>query len=160
MRSTFRRAMEFRSVMIGRWSGEGSGWYPTIADFDYHETVEVADLGRPFLTYRQMTKASDGSPLHTEVGYLRFVGERQAELVVAQPTGISEVLTGWIEDRAGGYRLALDSTQVGHTPTSKPVAATRRIFLLEGDVLDVEFWMEAVGQPMQQHLRSRLRRNP
>ncbi|WP_298211786.1 FABP family protein [Ferrimicrobium sp.] len=151
--------MNFRSAVMGHWSGEGVGWYPTIADFGYHETVEVADIGRPFLTYRQATHANDGSPLHIEVGYLRFVAENRAELVVAQPTGISEVLAGWVENIDGGYRLAMDSTQVGLTETAKPVEATRRVLLLRGDELVVEFWMAAVGQPMQQHLRSQLRRD-
>jgi hypothetical protein len=151
--------MVFRNAIQGRWIGKGRGWYPTIADFEYQETLEISDTGRPFLTYRQITQANDGSPMHTEVGYFRFLSDNRLEFVVAQPTGISEVLAGSIEPTEDGYLASLQAYQLARTETSKSVEATSRRLLLQGESLSVEFWMAAMGQPMQQHLSSQLRRD-
>lgn len=151
--------MVFRNAIQGLWSGKGRGWYPTIADFEYQETLEFTDTGRPFLTYRQTTHASDGSPLHTEAGYIRFLSDYRLEFVVAQPTGISEVLTGSVEATEDGYRASLQAHQLARTETSKLVDSTNRRFVLRGESLSVEFWMAAMGQPMQPHLSSELRRD-
>ncbi len=151
--------MVFRNAIQGRWIGKGRGWYPAIAEFEYQETLEITDTGRPFLTYRQSTQASDGSPLHTEVGYFRFLSDDRLEFVVAQPTGISEVLTGSVEPTEDGYRALLQAQQVARTETSKLVDSTNRRFLLRGESLSVGFSMAAMGQPMQPHLSSELRRD-
>jgi len=152
--------MEFRSAIVGRWVGEGKGWYPTIRDFGYIETVEVLDVGRAFLPYRQMTQTLDGAALHVETGYLRFPDEHRIELVVAQPTGISEALAGQIVLKGQCLVASLSSVQIAATETAKPVEATQRVLTLGDDELVIEFWMAAVGQPMSQHLASRLRRDP
>lgn len=151
--------MVFRNAIQGRWTGMGRGWYPTIADFEYLEMIEISDVGRPFLTYRQTTKASDGSPLHTEVGYFRFLPDDRLEFVVAQPTGISEVMTGLIEPVEGGYQASLRAHQVARTDSAKLVDSTERRFLIQGDSLSVDFWMAAMGHQMSQHLSSHLRRD-
>ncbi|MCL5973295.1 MAG: heme-binding beta-barrel domain-containing protein [Ferrimicrobium sp.] len=151
--------MEFRSALVGRWVGEGRGWYSTIDDFGYHEMVEVLDPGRPFLKYQQTTQTLDGSPLHVESGYFRFPTEQRIELVVAQPTGIGEALAGEIHQDGPRRVASLTSQGVARTGTAKFVEQTRRVMSLEGDELIFEFWMAAVGQPMSQHLASRLRRD-
>lgn len=151
--------MVFRNAIQGRWIGKGRGWYPTIADFEYQETLEITDTGRSFLTYRQTTQASDGLPLHTETGYFRFLSDDRLEFVVTQPTGICEVLTGSVEPTEDGYRTSLQALQVARTETSKLVESTNRRFVLRAESLLVGFWMAAMGQPMHQHLSSELRRD-
>ena len=96
--------------LLGTWRGRGHGDYPTIDPFDYLEEVTFGHVGKPFLAYAQRTRHADtDQPLHAEIGYLRPGPTTPAapELVIAQPTGITEVHTGTLEPRAEGFVLDL-----------------------------------------------------
>jgi hypothetical protein len=143
------------AFLVGTWTGEGRGEYPTIEPFGYYETVTFAHTGKPFLAYTQRTDAAtDGRPLHAESGYLRAPGGGRVELVVAQPTGLVEVHVGTLE----GQTVNLRSVTVAGTPTAKEVTAVERSVSVEGDELHVLLRMAAVGHPLTHHLRSRLLR--
>ena len=145
------------AALVGTWTGGGHGVYPTIEPFDYAETVTFSHTGRPFLAYAQTTTdAVDGRPLHTETGYWRVVGPDRAEAVIAQPTGIAEVLAGTVSD--GVVRLR--STDVARTPTAKEVTVVERVLIVDGDALRYELLMAAVGRPFTLHLTGELRRLP
>ena len=145
--------------LLGTWSGQGAGKYPTIPPFDYLEEVVFAHVGKPFLTYGQKTKAvADGKPLHAETGYLRVPQPGQVELVLAHPSGITEIEVGaYIADGAT-IELEMTAAQIGMTPTAKEVSALRRRFRLHGDELSYALQMGAVGQPTQHHLSAVLHR--
>ncbi len=148
------------AFLVGEWEGPGAGEYPTIDDFAYIERLTFAPGPKPFLTYLQRTRAADGSPMHTETGYVRVAGAPTegegfgVEMVIAQPTGVAEVLSGRVVD----HDIELRSTTVALTPTAKSVEATTRRFQRDGDTLVVEFHMAAVGEPLTFHLRSELAR--
>ncbi len=144
------------SLLVGVWQGPGRGIYPTITRFDYTEEVTFSDVGKPFLVYRQRTFSSTGSPMHTEVGFLRVPSVGVAELVLAQPTGQTELLEGTIETLDRGLRLWLTSRQVVNSTSAKQVDATQREYILHGDTMTTEFAMAAVDQQMSQHLFSTL----
>jgi hypothetical protein len=154
--------LELRQLLAGSFRGPGRGDYPTIEPFDFLETVTFTPIAdRPLLAYTQRTTTPDGSsPMHAESGWLRLVGPGAAELVVAQPTGVTEVHTGTVTiDDGGAVDLRFTSTAVVTTATAKRVDAVERRFTLDGDILTVELSMAAVGVPMGWHLESDLRRS-
>lgn len=145
--------------LLGEWNGTDHGSYPTVEAFDYVETLRFAHAGKPFLSYVQSTRrASDGTPLHVETGYLRPAGAARVELVVAQPTGIVEIDEGTFEHPADGVlRIRLRSRTVGLTSSAKQVTEVERSYHLDGGVLRTSLAMAAVGQPLTGHLASELR---
>lgn len=141
--------------LLGTWAGEGAGEYPTITAFRYGEEIRVAHSGKPFLFYVQRTWAlDDGRPLHAEAGYLRHVGDGRIELVLAHPTGITEVSEGSL----GGSRLRLRAVRMAATATAKRVDALERDIEVDGTRLTYAIRMAAVGQPLQHHLSATLDR--
>lgn len=146
--------------LVGTWSGEGAGHYPTISPFAYRETVVFSQGGKPLLAYRQTSqRLDDGTALHTEVGYLRPAGPNRVEVLIAQPTGIVEVDEGSVTATAdGALEIRLASTSIGVASAAKEVTAVERTFRLVGDELRITLAMAAVGLPLTPHLSSVLRR--
>lgn len=145
--------------LLGVWAGQGRGEYPTIAAFSYLEEVTFGHVGKPFLSYVQRTTATDdGRPLHGEVGYLRVPSAGRAELVLAHPTGVTEIDEGTLSAKGSTIELDLVSTAIGCTRSAKDVTALRRVVRIVGDELTYTVHMGAVGQPLQQHLTATLHR--
>lgn len=145
--------------LLGTFTGEGRGDYPTIDAFAYRETVTFGHVGKPFLAYAQRTVHPDtGAPMHAETGYLRHVGDGRIELVLAHPTGIVEVEEGHLEVAADVVALELSTTTIGLTGTAKDVRSLRRRFVLDGDELRYDLWMAHAQTPETHHLAARLRR--
>lgn len=143
--------------LLGTWSGQGQGSYPTIQDFSYVEEITFGHVGKPFLSYRQVTKGNEGQPLHSESGYLRIPGPGRAEFVVAMPTGHVEVGTGAVH--GANLQLILDLTaEVHQTGSAKDVTQVKRTFRLEAGTLSYTLAMAAVGQPLTHHLSATLHR--
>lgn len=143
--------------LLGTWTGAGRGEYPTIEEpFDYGEEIRLSHVGKPFLAYTQRTwSLRDGTPLHSESGYLRAVGDSGVEFVVAHPTGIVEVYEG----RAGpGTAVRLATIGVLTTPSAKQVDAVERDIDVADDELSYAVRMAAVGEPLTHHLSATLRR--
>lgn len=143
--------------LVGTWRGEGKGVYPTISDFAYGEEVRFTEVGKPFLAYTQKTWAlNDLRPLHAECGYWRPQPDGRLEVVLAHPTGLTEIQEGRV---AADGRIELVSTLIGRTGTAKDVRTLTRTFeRINPDTLRYEVGMAAEGQPLQVHLTAELRR--
>jgi THAP4-like, heme-binding beta-barrel domain len=151
--------VEVLAPLLGTWSGDGEGEYPTIEPFTYREEVAFGHVGKPFLAYRQATVRLDtGLPAHAESGYLRGVGDGRVELVLAHPSGIGELAEGVAETDGGRLVLRLASVSVTRTATAKEVTRVDRTISVDGDVLRYDLAMAAVGQPLLHHLTATLRR--
>ncbi|OBH55491.1 peroxynitrite isomerase [Mycobacterium sp. E2479] len=145
--------------LLGTWSGQGAGKYPTIPPFDYLEEVVFGHVGKPFLTYGQKTKAvADGKPLHAETGFLRVPQPGHLEIVLAHPSGITEIEVGTYSVSGDRIEMQMSTTAVGLTPSAKEVTALGRSFRIDGDELSYTVQMSAVGQPLQDHLTAVLHR--
>lgn len=148
------------SFLIGTWQGAGRGDYPTIDAFRYRETLTFAFIpGKPFLRYEQKTMGAEDTPMHTECGFLRPIGDGRVEFTLAQPTGQTELLEGAVTDGDDGELvIELGTSTVVNSTSAKQVDATSRTYVVDADrtALVTEFGMAAVGQPMQRHLVSEL----
>ncbi len=140
---------------LGTWTGRGFGEYPTIAPFEYTETITLGHAGKPRMAYVQQTwSVPEGGDLHAERGYWRRGESGAAELVIAIGSGHVEISEGtWTPEL-----LRVRSTAVVGSSTAKSVVAIERVFHLDGDTINYELAMAAVGQPMTHHLRAELHR--
>lgn len=147
------------AALLGTWRGPGHGEYPTIESFDYVEEIKFGHLGRPFLTYRQRTRAADGSrPMHAETGYLRCPRPDHVELILAHPTGITEICEGSLTIADGVLQMEFESTSIGRSSTAKVVTALGRSIVLTDDTIEYTLRMAAVGEPLTHHLAATLHR--
>ncbi len=144
--------------LLGTWTGEGTGEYPTIETFGYLEDVTFGHTGKPFLTYTQRTRDAEGRPLHAETGYVRVPAPGRIELVIVHPTGVTEIDEGTLSADGDELDIEVASTSVGLTASAKEVTALSRSIHLRGDDLSYTLLMGAVGVPLVRHLTASLRR--
>jgi hypothetical protein len=147
------------AFLLGRWEGAGVGGYPTIESFQFGQEVIFSHNGKPFLSYVSRTWRLDaegriGQPLGTEAGFWRPQPDGKVELLLAHPTGITEIYLGEIT----GTRVDLITDVVARTETAKEYSAGRRLYGLIGDDLGWAYDMAAVGQPLQSHISAQLKR--
>jgi hypothetical protein len=145
--------------ILGTWSGNGHGEYPTIERFQFGQELVFAHDGRPFFHYFSRTWVVDeaGETIREgalETGFLRCREGGRVELVLAHATGVSEIYYGTAE----GGKLDIATDAVMRTETAKEYVAGKRLYgNVEGDLL-YAFDMAAMGQPLQPHLWARLKR--
>jgi hypothetical protein len=151
--------LEALAPLLGSWAGQGVGKYPTIQPFEYFEEVIFSHVGKPFLAYAQKTKAvTDGKPLHAETGYLRVPRPGHVELVLAHPSGVTEIEVGTYSISGDVIEIEMSTTAIGLAPTAKEVTGLSRSFRIDRDELSYSVRMGAVGQSLQDHLAAVLHR--
>ena len=155
------------SWLIGRWIGVGTGQYPTIDDFRFGQEASFSTDGRPFLSYwsRSWLLDDDGNrirPLATEAGFWRPQQDNGMELTLSHPTGYAEIwygrleVTGLENAMVTGARAELRTDVVARTEAAKDYTRGHRLYgLVEGRLLWT-YDMEAVGQPLLNHLAATL----
>jgi THAP4-like, heme-binding beta-barrel domain len=145
--------------LLGRWEGAGVVGYPTIESANFGQEVSFSHNGKPFLIYTSRTwliepDGTIGRPLAMEAGFWRPQDDGGLEVVLAHPTGITEIYLGQIT----GTKIELATDAVVRTETAKEVTAGKRLYGLIGTDLGWAYDMAAVGQPLQSHVSAQLRR--
>lgn len=145
--------------LLGRWEGAGVVGYPTIQSANFGQEITFSHNGKPFLIYasRSWLLEDDGSigrPLARETGYWRPQPDGMLEVVLAHPTGITEIYIG----QQTGTRIELATDAIARTSTAKEVTAGKRLYGLIGGDLGWAYDMAAVGQRLQSHVSAQLKR--
>jgi hypothetical protein len=145
--------------LLGRWEGAGVVGYPTIESANFGQEISFSHNGKPFLIYvsRTWLLAQDGTvgrPLAMETGFWRPQPDGGLEVVLAHPTGITEIYLG----QQTGTKIDMATDAVVRTATAKEVTAGRRLYGLIGADLGWAYDMAAVGQPLQSHVSAQLKR--
>lgn len=146
------RFLEPVTFLLGRWTGEGRGLWTD--DFTFSDDLAFEHDGRPVIWFHQRTVTPDGRPSHAECGYLRPRPGGFFDLMVAEPSGITEVLTGQVDSGV----LALESVAIGLAPSSDHVTRVARRLRRDGEELVVELDIAVNGEPLAPHTRSVLHR--
>jgi hypothetical protein len=149
--------LEPLAFLIGSWTGDGRGIYPSIDDFSYREEVNFGHDGRPFLSYEQRTfHPETGAPMHREIGFWRHTGDGKVEVMLAHNIGQAELSLGRVE----GTTVRLTTDSLTPSPSAKSVEGLERTYTLKDDVLHYEMHMAFSDHAMQNHLSAMLKRVP
>ncbi|HEY3686381.1 MAG TPA: FABP family protein [Streptosporangiaceae bacterium] len=147
------------AFLLGRWEGAGVGGYPTIESFRFGQEITFRHDGRPFLIYQSRTWLLDDDgelirPSGMETGFWRPQPDRGVEVLLAHPTGITEVYIGEVVF----HKIELRTDIVARTTTAKDVTAGHRLYGLVNGDLAYAYDMAAMGEPLQAHLSAQLKR--
>lgn len=148
--SRFASQLDF---LLGGWEGAGEGLWRS--GFRFHDHICFEHHGRPWVEYHQLTRLPDGTTSHGESGYLLPAEDGTVQMVVAQPSGLTETLFG---GPIGENDLSLSSAAVGRATGALPVTATSRRFRLENGELVVEVGVAMNYEPLNPHTHSVLNR--
>ncbi len=144
---------------VGFWRGTGKGGFPEDSDYDFAQEITISHDGRPFLSYesRAWVIDADGRPVRPafrEVGWWRPAPSDGVEVLLAHPTGVSEVYLGRID----GLKVELSSDVVARTVTAHEVSASRRLYGIVAGALLYAVDLAALGEPLRPHISARLAR--
>ena len=147
------------AFLLGHWEGAGVVGYPTIESAQFGEEITFSHNGKPYLSYVSRTWLLDGEgvpgrPLAMEAGFWRPQPEGKIEVLLAHPTGITEIYLGEVT----GTKIEMATDIVARTASAKEVTAGHRLYGLVGPDLAYAYDMAAVGQPLQPHLSAQLKR--
>jgi len=141
------------SWLVGTWTGDGRGLWLGDPGFEFVDEMSFNHDGRPLLVYYERTSRPDGVRSHAEAGFVSAAGSGVFHWTIAEPNGITEVLVGSIV----GGALELDTTEIGHTPTTDNVTCVRRrLSPVEGGRLRVQVAIGVNGEPPVPHTESLL----
>jgi hypothetical protein len=150
------------NLLAGIWRGEGRGGYPTIASFDYVESLvfERRDENSLFYVQRTEKRLDEQTELvasHWESGFIHALPTGQLELANVQIGGRSELLTGDIHHIKQIVKLEFGSESIAND--ERMVASTRALEI-EGDVLRYVMCMRTTRtNALIQHLTATLTRS-
>jgi len=147
-------------ALVGTWTGEGEGQYPTIESFNYRETLQFTERSdHPAVHYEQRAwrKTPDGETAsHWETGLLRLSSNGRVRLLNAQG-GRSEVMEGSWKRKDDSWIILLES--IGFAGDERVVRSSRTM-RFGRSALDYTMDMETTAtNNMSLHLTASLARS-
>lgn len=146
-------------ALVGTWTGEGEGQYPTIESFNYRETLQFTERSdHPAVHYEQRAwrKTPDGETVsHWETGLLRLSSDGSVRLLNAQG-GRSEIMEGTWKQKDDAWTILLES--IGYAGDERAVKSLRNLGF-DGRTLNYTMHMETTAtNQMSLHLAASLTR--
>ncbi|KAM3683927.1 hypothetical protein ACJW31_11G002300 [Castanea mollissima] len=127
---------------------------PSIPSLTSKSFISLTTLPSPVIAYSQKTwKLHSGEPMHSESGYWRPRADGTIEVVIAQSTGLVEVLKGDYDAEEKVIRL--QSELVGN---ASEVEKITRVFQLIGGDLSYVVQMATNATSLQPHLKASLKK--
>jgi hypothetical protein len=147
--------------LLGKWTGNGSGKFPTITSFNYTETFTFNFDGvNDLIQYEQRTWLTpNNTPSHWESGFIKPVeGEENVfEISNSQDSGRVEVLRGEYSRQNGSDILHFKMKLIQNDPR---MVSSERIFTIQDNQLSYVKKMATQNTPEhQQHLQATLYKN-
>ena len=147
--------------LLGKWTGNGSGKFPTITSFNYTETLTFNFDGvNDLIQYEQRTWLTpNNTPSHWESGFIKPVeGEENVfEISNSQDSGRVEVLRGEYSRQNGSDILHFKMKLIQNDPR---MVSSERIFTIQDNQLTYVKKMATQNTPEhQQHLQATLYKN-
>lgn len=144
--------------LLGKWTGNGSGQFPTITSFNYTETLTFNFDGvNDLIQYEQRTWLTPNNiPSHWESGFIKPVeGEENVfEISNSQDSGRVEVLRGEYSRQNSFDILHFKMKLIQNDPR---MVSSERIFTIQDNQLSYVKKMATQNTPEhQQHLQARL----
>ena len=129
---------ETLAFLVGEWSGQGDGTWPSSGPFSFREQMSFEDGGGgpdfAFLAFAQHAwDPESGDTFHRERGFWTAEGSSVA-VTLAHPIGVTEVAEGTIEDGV----LSLKATRLTRAASGLPVTAYERRYEISDDKLTYE----------------------
>lgn len=143
-------------ALLGGWEGEGRGLWNPDPSFRYREWLELTPIpDRALLRWEQRTEVWESGQLsHTEQGFLRLLPEAAVELVIATPSGYTEIHRG----EFSGGALSLELVNLGSAPGARPLDLVKRRLAMADQMLTHEVSIAVGGTELAPHVRAQLRR--
>ena len=155
MRETF---LKLKSLLAGKWEGEGFAQYPTIDNTSYTEKIEcIPDENKDAIRYDQKTlyknsSEKNGQTVFWDTGFI-LLSDEKILLVSSQVGGRQETY----ELTSGeSERFTFDSRHIENDV--KNTIRSQRVFSFQNGTMEYELNMASKDQPFQNHLRATLER--
>jgi hypothetical protein len=146
--------------LLGTWTGNGNGKFPTITSFNYREILTFSIDGlNDLIHYEQKTWLThNDTPSHWESGFIKPVEneENVFEILNSQDSGRVEVLKGKLISDVENHTIHFKMKLIQNDPR---MVNSERIFTMQQDKLSYIVKMATKNTPEhQQHLESTLNR--
>ncbi len=162
--------MEPMTWLIGRWSGKGSGVYPTIAPFNFHhqmifKSIDESYADEPLIHYEEVgwiIEEDNKVFKHWETGFIKPTEDGRIQFYNSHNTGRTEVTYGKylnLDTSSKSFEIEFESDFLRNDIGIKKAIKSIRKFAFQGNKLSYSLAMStAEVSGLSSHLEVQLSR--